>query len=212
MTLGVCQSGLMLKFTATALACPSAGEALACALSLLSPYQELSTRAQAALAHADLSLLAKTPSILCVLQDGSLQPPATRLLPIDALLAAICRIQGVLGSSIAQDNTPHGQDDWAAMLAPAAAAHLCQQQQYDSAAALAVHHSGLHPAFATIDEGRRLLRLWLEAHERVLRGMQEPHWDNIASLYAPQAAERIWQSLPRECKAALHMLRQDMSS
>ena len=75
------------------------GEALACALSLLCPYANLRARAQECLARVDLSALPEAPSLLCILVDGSLQPPASRAAAAHALLPAISGITGVLGSS-----------------------------------------------------------------------------------------------------------------
>ena len=93
--------------------------------------------------------------------------------------------------------------DWTAALVPTAAALLCQASCDNAAAGLAVAHTGLHTAFASADNGLRVLGDYLRAHATVLRGEDAQQPWSAAQPYMRHAVQQLWQDLPHQLSLAL---------
>ena len=93
--------------------------------------------------------------------------------------------------------------DWTAALVPYAVALLCQSSCDNAAAALVVAHTGLHSAFASLDNGLSLLADYLRAHAAVL---QQPDGEQLWACREPcvqHAVQRLWAELPEQVQRAL---------
>lgn len=186
-----------------------AGEDLACAVRMLAPYPDLQAEARGALLRCSLSAAGHGTSLLCLFLDQTLLPLEELARAAHTLLPALSSISAVLGSSSGrQAALAKGPELWQGMLPPAAAAGLCCQGRLEHAALLAVHHTALHPSFATPEEGVAVLQLWLQAHARVLSSCPEPDWGHCRDLVVPFAAHRVWAALQHDCQQALDIIGQ----